>query len=90
MDIEEQPGGSGREAGRTRKVIHIDIDPSSISKRVKVDVPIVGNVPDVLDEMLKLVEGSKPEPAQTADADTESADASTPADDTERPSGDDA
>jgi len=25
-----------------RKIIHIDIDPSSISKRVKVDVPIVG------------------------------------------------
>jgi acetolactate synthase-1/2/3 large subunit len=28
-----------------RKIIHIDIDPSSISKRVKVDVPIVGDVP---------------------------------------------
>jgi acetolactate synthase-1/2/3 large subunit len=28
-----------------RKIIHIDIDPSSISKRVKVDVPIVGYVP---------------------------------------------
>ena len=27
-----------------RKIIHIDIDPSSISKRVKVDVPIVGYV----------------------------------------------
>ncbi len=39
-----------------RKIIHIDIDPSSISKRVKVDVPIVGNVPDVLDEMLKLLD----------------------------------
>jgi len=38
-----------------RKIIHIDIDPSSISKRVKVDVPIVGNVPDVLDEILKLL-----------------------------------
>ena len=36
-----------------RKIIHIDIDPSSISKRVKVDVPIVGYVADVLDEMLK-------------------------------------
>lgn len=35
-----------------RKIIHIDIDPSSISKRVKVDVPIVGNVKDVLQEML--------------------------------------
>src|SRR4051794_13596655 len=26
MDIEEQPGGSGREAGRARKIIHIDMD----------------------------------------------------------------
>jgi len=39
-----------------RKIIHIDIDPSSISKRVRVDVPIVGNVPEVLDQMLKLLE----------------------------------
>jgi acetolactate synthase-1/2/3 large subunit len=40
-------------AQNPRKIIHIDIDPSSISKRVKVDVPIVGNIPDVLDEILK-------------------------------------
>ncbi len=48
-----------------RKIIHIDIDPSSISKRVKVDVPIVGYVADVLDEMLKLIESSpqRPDPA---------------------------
>ena len=39
-----------------RKIIHIDIDPSSISKRVRVDVPIVGNVPSVLDEMIRLLE----------------------------------
>ena len=35
-----------------RKIIHIDIDPSSISKRVKVDIPIVGDVKDVLQEMI--------------------------------------
>ncbi|MFZ4550914.1 MAG: acetolactate synthase 3 catalytic subunit [Aquabacterium sp.] len=35
-----------------RKIIHIDIDPSSISKRVKVDIPIVGDVKDVLLEMI--------------------------------------
>ncbi|MDL5428955.1 acetolactate synthase 3 large subunit, partial [Escherichia coli] len=29
-------------ASNPRKIIHIDIDPSSISKRVKVDIPIVG------------------------------------------------
>ena len=34
-----------------RTIIHIDIDPSSISKRVKVDVPIVGNVREVLEEL---------------------------------------
>ncbi len=38
-----------------RRIIHIDIDPSSISKRVRVDVPIVGDVREVLQEMLKLV-----------------------------------
>jgi acetolactate synthase-1/2/3 large subunit len=37
-----------------RKIIHIDIDPSSISKRVRVDVPIVGNVKDVLLELNSL------------------------------------
>jgi acetolactate synthase-1/2/3 large subunit len=45
-----------------RKIIHIDIDPSSISKRVKVDVPIVGNVPDVLEEMLRLLEAGNASP----------------------------
>ncbi|HWZ47664.1 MAG TPA: acetolactate synthase 3 catalytic subunit [Herbaspirillum sp.] len=39
-----------------RKIIHIDIDPSSISKRVKVDIPIVGNVKDVLQELLSQLE----------------------------------
>ncbi|MHB1300070.1 MAG: acetolactate synthase 3 catalytic subunit [Burkholderiales bacterium] len=42
-----------------RKIIHIDIDPSSISKRVRVDVPIVGNVQDVLQEMLKALNSSR-------------------------------
>jgi len=40
-------------AQNERKIIHIDIDPSSISKRVKVDIPIVGDVKDVLQEMMK-------------------------------------
>ncbi|WP_027009065.1 biosynthetic-type acetolactate synthase large subunit [Conchiformibius kuhniae] len=37
-----------------KKIIHIDIDPSSIAKRVKVNVPIVGDVKNVLAEMLNL------------------------------------
>ena len=36
---------------KQRAIIHIDVDPSSISKRVKVDVPIVGHVQSVLAEM---------------------------------------
>ena len=35
-----------------RKIIHIDIDPSSISKRVKVDMPIVGNIEDVIHTLI--------------------------------------
>ncbi|MDO4696635.1 MAG: biosynthetic-type acetolactate synthase large subunit [Neisseria sp.] len=38
-------------AEKPKKIIHIDIDPSSISKRVKADVPIVGDVKNVLAEM---------------------------------------
>jgi len=41
------------------KIVHIDIDPSSISKTVKVDVPIVGQVTDVLKEMIKLINASE-------------------------------
>ena len=48
-------GNPAHFAQNPRKIIHVDVDPSSISKRVKVDVPIVGNVSDVLEEILKLV-----------------------------------
>ena len=46
-------------AQNERKIIHIDIDPSSISKRVKVDVPIVGDVKAVLTEMLNMLHEHK-------------------------------
>jgi acetolactate synthase-1/2/3 large subunit len=46
-------------ATNPRKIIHIDIDPSSISKRVKVDIPIVGNVKDVLVEMLTQLDAAE-------------------------------
>ena len=49
-------------ASLPRKIIHIDIDPSSISKRVRVDVPIVGNVQDVLADMLALLEAESNKP----------------------------
>ncbi len=49
-----------------RQIIHIDIDPASIAKRVKVDVPIVGHVREVLDEMIRLLKASKEQPDQAA------------------------
>jgi len=48
-------------AQNLRKIIHIDIDPSSISKRVKVDVPIVGNVRDVLTDLIEIYQASAQE-----------------------------
>ena len=50
-------------AQNERKIIHIDIDPSSISKRVKVDIPIVGDVKDVLTELIGMIKesGLKPD-----------------------------
>ena len=44
------------------KIIHIDVDPASISKRVPVDIPIVGDVADVLDEMNRLLEAESGKP----------------------------
>ena len=44
------------------KIIHIDIDPASISKTVAADVPIVGPVDSVLDEMLEIVKSSPERP----------------------------
>jgi len=49
-------------AQNPRKIIHIDVDPSSISKRVKVDVPIVGDVREVLTDLLALIETSGARP----------------------------
>ncbi len=49
-------------AREQRKIIHIDVDPSSISKRVRVDVPIVGDVVSVLEDLLKLIRTGKERP----------------------------
>ena len=49
-----------------RKIIHVDIDPSSISKRVKVDIPIVGDVKDVLQELIAQVREAQVKPDKAA------------------------
>jgi acetolactate synthase-1/2/3 large subunit len=45
-----------------RKIIHVDIDPSSISKRVKVDIPIVGDVREVLQELIAQIRDAQSRP----------------------------
>ena len=45
-----------------RKIIHVDIDPSSISKRVRVDIPIVGDVKDVLQELISQIKDAQARP----------------------------
>lgn len=46
--------------------IHIDIDPSSINKNVRVDVPIVGDIAHVLEDMTRLIRGSSRKPEKDA------------------------
>jgi len=55
-------GNPAHFAREQRRIIHIDVDPSSISKRVKVDVPIVGDVKNVLTDMLALLKQAKEKP----------------------------
>jgi acetolactate synthase-1/2/3 large subunit len=50
------------------KIIHIDIDPASISKMIKADVPIVGPVDSVLAEMVAILKEVGEKPAAEAQA----------------------
>ena len=54
------------QANTARKIVHIDVDPSSISKRVRVDVPIVGGVKEVLTELLALLKATPQRPDAAA------------------------
>jgi len=55
-------GNPAHFASVERKIVHIDIDPSSISKRVKVDIPIVGDVKEVLQELIAQIKESQAKP----------------------------
>ena len=55
-------GNPAHFASVQRKIVHIDIDPSSISKRVKVDVPIVGDVKDVLQDLIAQIREAQAKP----------------------------
>ena len=55
-------GNPAHFASVERKIIHVDIDPSSISKRVKVDIPIVGDVKEVLLELIAQIKVASSRP----------------------------
>jgi acetolactate synthase-1/2/3 large subunit len=48
------------------KKIHVDIDPSSINKNIHVDIPIIGDVASVLEDMLAVWKAMKPRPDKAA------------------------
>jgi len=44
------------------RIIHVDVDPASIGKNVPVEIPIVGSVVEVIEDLAKLVKAAKKEP----------------------------
>lgn len=52
--------GNIKKFARDAKIIHVDVDPCSIGKSVRVDVPIVGDAKNVLRSMLDMYDASKP------------------------------
>ena len=54
--FDDRVTGRVKDFAPNAKVIHIDIDPTSISKNVKVDIPVVGDARYILAELVKEVE----------------------------------
>jgi len=48
------------------RIVHVDVDPASISKNVPVEIPIVGAADGVMREMIKLLRASKKKPDKEA------------------------
>ncbi len=57
--FDDRVTGDINEFAPEAKIVHIDIDPTSISKNVEVDIPIVGNAKNILTEMNKLLKQDK-------------------------------
>ncbi len=55
--FDDRVTGKLSEFAKNAGVIHVDIDPASISKLVDADFPIVGDVKNVVNDMLKLIDG---------------------------------
>jgi acetolactate synthase-1/2/3 large subunit len=59
--FDDRVTGKVEEFGRNAKFAHIDIDPSSIGKNVKIEIPVVGDVKSVLSSLLEVLNGRNEE-----------------------------
>lgn len=57
--FDDRATGKVDEFAPNASIIHADIDPTSISKNIRVDIPIVGDAKNVLKQMIGVVEGEK-------------------------------
>lgn len=57
--FDDRATGNTDEFAPYAKIIHVDIDPTSISKSIKVDIPIVGDSKNVIKKMLEFIEDEK-------------------------------
>ena len=64
--FDDRVTGDTRKFCPNAKIIHIDIDPSSISKNIRVDVPIVGDIKDVINDMTAVFKELKTKPDSNA------------------------
>ncbi|MET0591150.1 MAG: biosynthetic-type acetolactate synthase large subunit [Polyangiaceae bacterium] len=63
--FDDRVTGKLEEFAKHATIVHVDIDPASVNKNVKVDVPIVGDAKSVLEQMLEIVPAGDP-PARAA------------------------
>ncbi len=59
--FDDRVTGKVEEFGKNAKFAHIDIDPSSIGKNVKIEIPVVGDVKSVLSSLLEVLNGRNEE-----------------------------
>ncbi len=57
--FDDRATGKADEFAPRAQIIHVDIDPTSISKNIRVDIPIVGDARNVLKKMLQIAEEEK-------------------------------
>jgi acetolactate synthase-1/2/3 large subunit len=57
--FDDRATGKVDEFAPRAKIVHIDIDPTSISKNIKVDIPVVGDSKNVLKKMLEMLDDNK-------------------------------